>query len=497
MAHKSLAFKLYISVILLVLIILGSASFSIFMIDKTQEFANDTGDDELPSFHFAYEIQTGLGLIRRNELRTLASEEPKFKEANRKTLIKNHERIKELLSIYKKYVFDENEKKQLAQFEVDYIKYKEVSEKYIELSNAGNNREALKLMFDEGDALLKKLTDGFADVIANDYDLAIESTKRGANLTFITTLTMTIIIVLCLLISFVIFRLIQKSTRAISTAVLKLKDQSISTGTIASELKNGSASLSDAANGQAAAVHETTAAVNEITSMVNRTSENARHSNEVAKGAAAKAEEAQITMQRLVTAMDTIQESSSQLQNIADVIAEINTKTKVINDIVNKTELLSLNASIESARAGEHGKGFAVVADEVGKLAKVSGKSAKEIQQLIRKSQGEVNNILELTISRVTDGKKVTTEAQDSFIKISEDIINMTSVIQQISDATHEQEIGVRQISTAMDQIDRATQSCLSAVNTTRESSLHLIEQSNKLDQTAKDIEVLIMGSKA
>ena len=57
-----------------------------------------------------------------------------------------------------------------------------------------------------------------------------------------------------------------------------------------------------------------------------------------------KAEEGQITMRKLVTAMETIQDSNAQLQNIATIINQINAKTAVINDIVSKTELLSLNA---------------------------------------------------------------------------------------------------------------------------------------------------------
>ena len=71
----------------------------------------------------------------------------------------------------------------------------------------------------------------------------------------------------------------------------------------------------------------------------------------------------------------------------------------------------------------------------------------------------------------------------------------MSNVIQQISDATREQEIGVRQISTAMSNIDRATQSSQAAVNTTAESANILVVQSEKLDQTTRDVEVLIAGS--
>ena len=97
----------------------------------------------------------------------------------------------------------------------------------------------------------------------------------------------------------------------------------------------------------------------------------------------------------------------------------------------------------------------------------------------------QVNKILGLTKERVDEGKKVTAEAQESFLKISEDISTMASVIQQISEATKEQEIGVKQISTAMTQIDKATQKSQTAVNSTAESASELVEQADKLDKTA------------
>jgi methyl-accepting chemotaxis protein len=77
--------------------------------------------------------------------------------------------------------------------------------------------------------------------------------------------------------------------------------------------------------------------------------------------------------------MNQINYSNEQMSEIVKVIQEIETKTKVINDIVFQTKLLSFNASVEAARAGEQGKGFAVVAEEVGNLAQMSGNAAKEI----------------------------------------------------------------------------------------------------------------------
>ena len=90
----------------------------------------------------------------------------------------------------------------------------------------------------------------------------------------------------------------------------------------------------------------------------------------------------------------------------------------------------------------------------------------------------------------------MTTEAQESFVHISEDIISMVSVIEQISAATKEQDIGVRQITTAMSEIDRATQQNQTSVNETAQSSNELVEQGEKLIQTTNEIELLILGSR-
>lgn len=326
------------------------------------------------------------------------------------------------------------------------------------------------------------------------YSLSILGNKQTSELIQVTTIVMIIVMVVSVLASLLTVKIVRSFSHKIIHSADILKQLGVSSSNIGNSLQSSSESLSSAVSKQAASVHETSAAMNEITSMINRTSENAKASLQVAKESSQKAEEGEKIMMRMVAAMETIQESSAQLQNIANIISQINSKTAVINEIVSKTELLSLNASIESARAGEHGKGFAVVAEEVGNLAKVSGKSANEIQALIQSSQEQVNQIIQSTKLRVEDGKKVTNEAQDTFQKISENITNMSSVIEQITQATKEQEIGLRQISGSMLDIDKVTKDNQATVQSTMEFSDKLVEQSKKIDHTAKDIEKAIKG---
>ncbi len=309
-----------------------------------------------------------------------------------------------------------------------------------------------------------------------------------------TSLIMLFIILFSLAISATITIIMRNIASQITNSTEELKKLGLSSNTIGKSLQLSSESLSSSITKQAASVHETSAAINEITSMINRTSENAKASMEVAQESSKKAEEGEKIMIRMVAAMETIQDSSTQLQNIANIIAQINAKTTVINDIVSKTELLSLNASIESARAGEHGKGFAVVAEEVGNLAKVSGKSAMDIQALIQSSQEQVNQIIQSTKSRVDDGKIVTNEAQETFQKISENIVNMSSVIEQISQATKEQEIGIRQISHSMTDIDKTTKDNQATVVTNSEIANKLAEQSIRISESTKIIEKNVSG---
>jgi methyl-accepting chemotaxis protein len=168
--------------------------------------------------------------------------------------------------------------------------------------------------------------------------------------------------------------------------------------------------------------------------------------------------------------MRQIEESNREISEIVKVIGEIGNKTKVINDIVFQTKLLSFNASVEAARAGEHGKGFAVVAEEVGNLAQMSGSAAKEISDMLDSSIGHVEKIVEKTQKRVEtlirDGKgridagtTIARECGQVLDEIVRSVSEVRMMADEISTASSEQSQGISEINRAMNQLDEVTQS--------------------------------------
>jgi methyl-accepting chemotaxis protein len=499
MKKLSLAFKLNFSTLVLLLLIISSGFYSILMIQKTQALAENTGKNWLPSIHAAKEFVENLSKYSRRVFGTLihmaVGKDSDVYRENIKALQKYQKELEEKLANYTSFVSSPEEQSLYDNVKKAWKEYLEISEKAISIGEKKKYESAFDEILIQGRPKIAELESAISKLAAYNYDGGIDSTQKGNGLTFLTIATMGVIIVVSILVTLIILSMIKNSTGSLGQAINNLKNQSSGTKKISTDLKKSSQNLADSVAEQASSVHETSAAINEITSMLNKTAENAKESTNVAKNASQKAEEGLRIMENLVNAMETIQQSNNQLQDIANIINQINTKTAVINDIVSKTELLSLNASIESARAGEYGKGFAVVAEEVGNLAKISGKSAHEIQELITASQEQVTKILELTKGRVDEGKKVTAQAQGSFHNISENISTMANVIQQIADAAREQEVGIKQISTAMGQIDKATQNSQHSMGNTSESAVELVTQSDKLDQTAKDIEILIKGT--
>jgi methyl-accepting chemotaxis protein len=215
-------------------------------------------------------------------------------------------------------------------------------------------------------------------------------------------------------------------------------------------------------------------------------------------------------VKEMIQAIDEINESNSaimaeidrgnkRISEIVEVITEISQKTKVINDIVFQTKLLSFNASVEAAKAGEHGKGFAVVAEEIGNLAQMSGKASKEIAEMLNASIQRVNGIVRDTSEKVQSfvksgktkveaGTVVANRCGDVLTEVVKNVKEVSRMISNISLAAKDQAQGMNEIANAMLQLDTVTNQNTSVVNDTANYSSQLSTQSETLRTTLREL---------
>ena len=199
----------------------------------------------------------------------------------------------------------------------------------------------------------------------------------------------------------------QRINRDLNTFVRSLANFTTENDQTSEALRSASQELSTSAGQQSAAVQQTVSSITEIRSMLGETENHIREVQMLTATMNEKTQDGSKIMNRMDSSMHAIEQANSQLVSFEEIIQSIRGKTRVINDIVFKTQLLSFNASIEAARAGQYGRGFAVVAEEVGKLAQLSGDASKEIDLLLGTSQDRVVRIVESVRERVSDGKEV------------------------------------------------------------------------------------------
>ncbi|NBO39127.1 hypothetical protein EBU99_11150 [bacterium] len=280
-----------------------------------------------------------------------------------------------------------------------------------------------------------------------------------------------------------------------------------------------SSQLSHSATTQASSLEETAASVEELASMVNLNAGNARKTSEVAVSSTGHAEKGKFVVESMVTAMEDINKSNNdimsqisvsnqQIEEIVKVIGEIGNKTKIINDIVFQTKLLSFNASVEAARAGEHGKGFAVVAEEVGNLAQMSGNAAKEISAMLEVSIQKVETIVHDTQSKVEKliatgrekielGSSIAAQCGVVLSELVDNSGNVAGMAGEISAASSEQSLGITEINKAMGQLEQMTQQGAASSEECAAAAEELSAQAESMRAIVRNLVTLVKGAQA
>ena len=287
---------------------------------------------------------------------------------------------------------------------------------------------------------------------------------------------------------------------------------------ISTDVASASTELSESSAEQAASLQETVSSIDEVSAMVANNADNSQKSLGVSEENQKTANTGKQVVENMMEAIHEIQQSNNEVMKqvddnnremtgIVNLINEIGEKTRVINDIVFQTKLLSFNASVEAARAGEHGKGFAVVAEEVGKLASMSGSAAKDISQLLDNSIQKVESIVNeskqkaqviLTVGqeKIKIGQKTAEDCKVVLEEIYQKSFSVNEMMKSINNASQEQATGVREISQAMNQLNTTIQQNTTASQQCAVSAENLKMQSGILGTLVDQLQSTISGQK-
>jgi len=227
---------------------------------------------------------------------------------------------------------------------------------------------------------------------------------------------------------------------------VKLSANNVATGS--HELTSSAEQISQGATEQSASAEEVSSSMEEMTANIKQNADNSAQTQKIAIKAAADAKEGGQAVSETVNAMK-----------------EIAGKISIIEEIARQTNMLALNAAIEAARAGEHGKGFAVVASEVRSLAERSQMAAQEIGKL--------------SVASV----EVAEKAGAMLTQMVPAIQKTADLVQEISAASNEQNVGAEQINMAVQQLDQVIQQNAGASEEMSATAEELLSQAEQLKE--------------
>ncbi len=317
---------------------------------------------------------------------------------------------------------------------------------------------------------------------------AIESVNFGGTLLLIVGI---VILISAIPFSFFFYSVINQSLlqagerlKSAAERVLKISEQANSASV---ELASRSTEQSEVAN-------KTVSSMSEMKSLMDETLNNSTQAVQISEDSYEEARNGTVVVDELRDSMEEVEAIYDRLQEVNDMVDLIRNKTDVINDIVFKTQLLSFNASIEAARAGQYGKGFAVVAQEVSKLAELSGSASYEIGQLLEDSAKRIAETIENTKEKVNAANDISQKASGVFTGLNDRSGQVKNMVNSISDSAKEQSIGIQQVGDAMSELNQSAEETKDMARSITDLSEALRAQANSLVATISNLNGLISG---
>ncbi|MBU0923845.1 chemotaxis protein [bacterium] len=231
---------------------------------------------------------------------------------------------------------------------------------------------------------------------------------------------------------------VNKLKEAITQMLLENKTNGISLQNSSEVLLHNVDNLNSSSNEAALSLKNTALVLEEITQNVDRTSTQTIQMSSLANAVVSSANEGLALAFKTTKAMDEINEK----------VSAINDSIIVIDQIAFQTNILSLNAAVEAATAGEAGLGFAIVAQEVRNLANRSTQAAREIKNLVESANVKAN-----------EGKTIASDMIQGYTNLNSNIDKTIELISDVSNTSKEQQTGIIKINEAINTLEKQVQS--------------------------------------
>ena len=357
----------------------------------------------------------------------------------------------------------------------------------IEMRRNRNIEQATKtIQTGEGKKLMDDLRRILAEMEHEERDLLKQ--RAGEVEAAVTGATLAIIVgtLLCLLLV----------TGAGVTLTRSLKSQ---IGAAVQHVQSSSTELQTAANQQASGAKESATAMNEIATTISELLATSRQISESAQHVAHIAQETATAARTGDQTVEKTQEAIGSIRTQVDVIVghmldlgkksqQIGSVLDIINELAEQTNILSINATIEAAGAGEAGKRFAVVGDEIRKLADRVAGSTKEIRGLIEEVRSAVNT----TVMATEGGSKAVDAGLRHFAEVTGALRQITGLVTTTTDAAREIELSTKQQTTAVEQVNAAITGAAQATRETEASSTQTLQTATQLASLSRELSRIV-----
>jgi methyl-accepting chemotaxis protein len=344
----------------------------------------------------------------------------------------------------------------------------------------------VRLNTGEGTRLMNSVLAAFSELRQQEEQLLSERDEKQAKevraLDVFYLVDGAALLFFCLLIAVLIGRNLERNLR---TAIVQVQGSSSELHTAASQQATG-------AREQASATTEISTTVKELLSTSRQIASSAQQVSRVADETASAARTGNETVQHAQEAIDAVRRQVDAIVNhmleLGKRSQEIGGILDIINELAEQTNILAINATIESAGAGEHGKRFAVVAEEIRKLADRVGSSTKDIRVLIDEIRAASNT----TIMATEDGSKAVQSSARQFTDVAGSFRRIAELVRANLDVAREIELSTQQQTTAVEQVNTAILEVAQTARQAESTSTQTLDTANQLSLLSKRLHAIL-----